>query len=262
MRFGDVRSYSQCSFDQMKGYANDKLKVYVVPEFMSTLDAVVCFKRLGHILGRIFGFHDRLLKSWDNCANAVSNISIMNKSLFKRFDTNNSAVILFNEVIRIISQSCSSRATTAESLEVAFETLNIDVTRSWVQRVLNEIKEEEFDKILAGGFSKSLGKRPSADTSPLDPDPAKKVSKPAAKSVTGAAAATSSSSSSVLAGSGICKYDCSTQGCGNAKCRFLHLRRKLTRVEKDQVKAEIAKFNNTPGMNPNKKLKEDPKVLG
>jgi hypothetical protein len=266
MRFGDVRCYSQCSFEQMKGYANDKLKAYVVPEFMSTLEAVVCFKRLGHVLGRVFGFNDRLLKMWENCANAVSNISIMNKSLFKRFDTNNSAVILFNEVLRIISQSCTSRATTAESLEVAFDTLNLDVTRSWVQRVLNEVKEEEFDRILAGGVSKSVGKRSSVDTSPLEPEPAKKISKGTTKPVAAASSSLSSSSSStsstVSAGSGICKYDCSTQGCSNSKCRFLHLRRKLTRSEKDQVKAEIAKFNNTPGMNPSKKLKEEPRVLG
>ncbi len=215
---------------------------------------------MGLILGRLFGFHERLLKSWENCANAVSNISIMNKAEYKRFDTNNSAVVLFNHVLRIISQSCTSSSTTAASLEVAFETLNVDVSRGWVQRVLNTIKEEEFDRMLAGGSTKTSGKRAAAETSALEPEPAKKLSKSTAKPVTSAVSL--SSVSSISAGSGICKYDCSTQGCSNMKCRFLHLSRKLTQSEKVQVKSEIAKFNNTPGMNPNKKLKEDPKMLG
>ena len=264
--FGDVRCYAQCSKQQLQDYLMDKKVVYAFDVMLNTMEAAVCFKRLGLILGRLFGLHERILRSWDSCANAVVNISINNRAEYSRFDVNNSAVHLFNEIIRVISQACTSKATTAISLEQALEALNLDIGQAWVTRSLLIIDRKEMDAMLANA-SKSSGKRSAAEVSlPVSATPAKQSktaivpSTPSSLTVT----AVTTSSVSPSTGSGICKFDCSTQGCNNARCRFQHLRgqRALTRAEKTQVKAEIAKYNSTPGMNSSKKIKEDRSMLG
>ena len=264
--FGDVRCYAQCSQQQLRDYVADKKIVYAFDGMLNTMEAAMCFKRLGLILGRLFGWHDRILRSWDNCANAVINISLNNRAEYSRFDVNNSAVQLFNEIIRVISQACTSKATTAVSLEQALEALNLDIGQAWVIRTLMIIDRNEMDALLANS-SKSAGKRSPSDSSlHVSATPAKQPklalvsSTPSASTVS----AVPTAGNSPANGSGICKFDCSTQGCNNSRCRFQHLRgqRALTRAEKAHVKSEIAKYNSTPGMNSSKKIKEDRSMLG
>jgi hypothetical protein len=182
----------------------------------------------------------------------VLNIYLRHENEYLRFDTNNSAVRIFNAILNNFSQVCSSRASTSESLEAAISVLDIDINQDWIQSLLKVIEKEEIHATmgklsLKRNFIESLAEDEQEWRS-------KKLKTKVIKATVVAQPVMHK----------ICKFNCCTRGCTSNNCRFEHVKgsRTLSKSEKDYIKNEIKKYNSLPHVTAAMELKEELCVLG
>jgi hypothetical protein len=152
-----------------------------------------------------------------------------------------------------------------QQLETAIAFFELDIRLPWILRRLEALRIQESTLVLAQqGTKRERGADQSAESS-VDDEPVVKAArgkkakragtKPVALAVTRAAASrtvvavpqppAARASNARSRFGGICKSNCSLEGCARVPCRFEHVKgaRVLTAAEKAHVKAMIALHN-------------------
>jgi hypothetical protein len=133
----------------MESYALDKLKVYKAPSYLSTLDAAVCFKRVGMIASRLFNLNDRVLLVFMTAGNEMVQFAMECAHLYPRFEINNSAVVLFNEMLKGLTSAWTCPASTTIHLEDSIQCMRVNENMEWIQKRLKRIETDEHTELMS-----------------------------------------------------------------------------------------------------------------
>ena len=184
-------------------------------------------------------------------------------------------------MLRALSAALTNPATTVHQLELAIEFIKIDITFPWILRRFEALRVEESTLSLTQNAKRGRVADHSAAVVYASEEPVAKAArkrkpKSGAPRPVALAAPRPPVSRTVVAVTqptgpvnvrarlaGICKSNCTIEGCGRVPCRFEHVKgvRVLTAVEKTRMKAMIALHNLNVPTTGFPTMMEDPAVV-
>jgi hypothetical protein len=275
----DIQCFRPCHKLEMEASAKDKTKVGEVGPLLSSAEVSVCMKRAIHLMIRLFGIHQRIVSRWIAVANSLTDFELENREEYPRFGMNGSAAILVNEMISHFSAALTNKDSTVSSIELAIENFDMNINKPWIARRLRAIQTNEVSDLLSVQQSmkrarlteKVIGLEPSKFQLGVSQHQQKLGSKIVkAKNLLSAGnkatiiTSTAQVSNLNVKFGGICRSNCSLEGCVRDKCRFEHVKgiRSLSTAEKMHIKQMISTHNTNAVKTGFPVLTEDPSVLG
>jgi hypothetical protein len=189
-------------------------------------------------------------------------------SLNPRFNLNNSALVIFDEMISQLSTVATTQGATNEHLEAAIACFDIEPSTPWVVLELQQLAILDIGRSIAHteiSVSKKRAISAASSEEFLEPFNKKQVVSSNQTVANTASVAVMSKKAGKGKAKKICRGDCSIEGCSRGShCIFEHVKgiRTLSKLEKQAMREVIKNHNSITGKTGFTTLTADPNVVG